>query len=184
MYAVSDLTFAVRTAQDGFAFGTPVDLGWIAGYLAIAAAAWYPSRHGQPSREERLGGSDVLGTVIEFSMLLAAAAVQTLFGSPAASRSVQAVVWLSLVLVAGARQVLLTLDNTALRRGLEERVELQTAHLRRLNRQTEVLLTSVGDGIYGVDDRGCITFINPSGAEALGYSPRDLLGKHARLGEQ
>ena len=76
----------------------------------------------------------------------------------------QAVLWLVLILAAGARQALLAGDNAALRRGLERRVSDQTADLRRLARQTEVLLSSVGDGIYGVDHEGRVTFINPSGA--------------------
>ena len=72
--------------------------------------------------------------------------------------------WLVLILAAGARQTLLAADNSALRRGLERRVREQTSDLRRLARQTEVLLTSVGDGIYGVDHEGRVTFVNPSGA--------------------
>ena len=38
----------------------------------------------------------------------------------------------------------------------------QTADLRRMSRHTETLLSSVGDGIYGVDLGGRITFLNPS----------------------
>src|SRR6478672_4017003 len=45
MYAVADLTFSVLDAQDRFHFGTPVDLGWIGGYLLISLAAWYPNEH-------------------------------------------------------------------------------------------------------------------------------------------
>ena len=80
--------------------------------------------------------------------------------------------WVVLVSAAGARQILLTSDNAALRRGLERRVLEQTADLRRLARQNEVLITSVGDGVYGVDQDGRLTFVNPSGAAALGYSTR------------
>ena len=79
--------------------------------------------------------------------------------------------WLVLIAAAGARQTLLTRDNTALRRGLERRVREQTADLRRLGRQNEVLLSSVGDGIYGVDHEGRVSFVNPSGAKILGYQP-------------
>jgi len=70
--------------------------------------------------------------------------------------------------------MLLAADNAALRRGLEQRVREQTADLSRLARQTEVLLTSVGDGIYGVDHDGRVTFVNPSGAAALGYDAGEL----------
>ena len=43
MYAIADLAFAVLAEQDRFQFGTPLDLGWIAGYLISGLAAWYPS---------------------------------------------------------------------------------------------------------------------------------------------
>jgi len=42
-----------------------------------------------------------------------------------------------------------------------------------------VLLTSVADGIYGVDRAGRITFVNPSGAQALGVAVDELLGRDA-----
>ena len=42
-----------------------------------------------------------------------------------------------------------------------------------------MLLTSVGDGVYGVDHEGRVTFVNPSGAAVLGYRPDELLGLKA-----
>ena len=56
MYAIADLAFAVLAEQDRFEFGTPLDLGWIAGYLIIGLAAWYPSdlvRRPRPGRRRR-----------------------------------------------------------------------------------------------------------------------------------
>ena len=48
MYAIADLTFAVQVAQETFEFGTPLDFGWIAGYMLIGLAAWYPSSRPTP----------------------------------------------------------------------------------------------------------------------------------------
>ena len=117
--------------------------------------------------------------MLVFAVLLVAAFVQVAFGTPDRLQTAQAVLWLVLICAAGARQTLLTRDNIALRRGLERRVREQTADLRRLVRQNEVLLTSVGDGIYGVDHEGRVTFVNPSGAQVLGYEPEQLLGRNA-----
>ncbi len=117
--------------------------------------------------------------MLVFAVLLVAAFVQVAFGTPDRLQTAQAVLWLVLICAAGARQTLLTRDNIALRRGLERRVREQTADLRRLVRQNEVLLTSVGDGIYGVDHEGRVTFVNPSGAQVLGYEPEQLLGLNA-----
>ena len=38
-------------------------------------------------------------------------------------------------------------------------------------------MKSVGDGIYGIDLEGRLTFINLAGAHALGYSPEQLIGR-------
>ena len=180
LYAASDLVFAVLTAQENFHFGTPLDLGWIAGYFTVALAAALPTRtHASAGGDGVEGTSDAVGTVLVFGLLLVAALVQVLFGLDGELKATQSVLWVALVSAAGARQILLTSDNAALRRGLERRVREQTADLRRLARQNEVLITSVGDGVYGVDQAGRLTFVNPSGAAALGYSPADLEGRQA-----
>ncbi len=49
--------------------------------------------------------------------------------------------------------------------------------LNVLTRQHQSILDSVGDGIWGMDMEGKLTFINRSGAEMLGYSPQELLGR-------
>lgn len=44
----------------------------------------------------------------------------------------------------------------------------------------ESILSSVGDGVYGVNADGQITFINPAGRKILGYQPDDaLIGRMA-----
>jgi PAS domain S-box-containing protein len=179
-YAVADLSFAVLAAQDRFHFGTSLDLGWIAGYLLIGLAALYPSGLADDAEDHTAGqGSDARGTIVVVAVLLAAGVVQVAFGTEGRLPVAQSGLWLVLILAAGVRQMLLAADNATLRRGLERRVREQTADLTRLARQTEVLLTSVGDGIYGVDHDGRITFINPSGAEALGYDAPALHGLRA-----
>ncbi|WP_244927854.1 ATP-binding protein [Nocardioides sp. W7] len=177
MYAVSDLSYAALVAQDEFEFGSLLDLGWIAGYLVIAVSAWYPTP--ETDIVENDTGAETLDTVIVFAMLIAAAVVQTVFEEQGQSPFIQLAIWIVLVLAAGLRQTLLTVDNARLRRGLEQRVREQTSDLRRLARQNEILLTSVGDGIYGVDADGRITFVNPLGAQVLGYDPEELRGRHA-----
>jgi len=49
-------------------------------------------------------------------------------------------------------------------------------------RRLEGILSSVGEGVYGVDSSGVITFINPMAKQILGWSMRDVLvGKSAHL---
>ena len=49
--------------------------------------------------------------------------------------------------------------------------------LHLLTRQRELILESVGDGIYGIDLDGRLTFINQAAARALGYTPEELTGR-------
>ncbi len=48
--------------------------------------------------------------------------------------------------------------------------------LHLATRQRELILESVGDGIYGIDLDGKLTFINEAGAKALGYEAEQLTG--------
>ncbi|MDN4175489.1 response regulator [Nocardioides sp. SOB77] len=179
LYAVADLSFAVRVAQGTFAWGDLPDLGWIAGYVIIAVASWYPMRPDTDDLEERRTVADTRDTVLVFSIVGVAAIVQAALNDGEAMQRAQVFLWLLLGLAAALRQVVLTADNAQLRRGLERRVAEQTADLRRMARRTETLITSVGDGIYGVDADGRITFVNPSGARALGQGAETLLGHDA-----
>jgi two-component system sensor histidine kinase VicK len=49
--------------------------------------------------------------------------------------------------------------------------------LRALIHQSNSILESVGDGIYGVDLAGRVTVVNPAAAAMLGYKPNELLGR-------
>jgi signal transduction histidine kinase len=176
MYAAADLAFAVLVAEERFKFGTQLDLLWIAGYGLIAVAAWHPSADGRPEPEGRDGSADVQGTLLISTVLVVALVVQVGFYEGGRLALIQAVLWVVLGVAAGLRQTLLTRDNANLRRDLERRVLEQTTDLRRLVRQTDVLLESVGDGIYGVDAEGRISLVNRAGALALGRTVEELLG--------
>jgi PAS domain S-box-containing protein len=88
-----------------------------------------------------------------------------------------------LVLVLGeraSRALIKARDN------LEDEVEKRTAELRSNQEQLKeseerslLLLYSVGEGIFGVDTKGKINFINPSGASLLGYEEDELIGQEA-----
>ena len=54
------------------------------------------------------------------------------------------------------------------------RTDIELANLRR---QHQLILNSVGEGIYGLDIRGNVTFVNPAAAEIIGWEMKDLVGK-------
>ena len=59
---------------------------------------------------------------------------------------------------------------------LTERRRAEEA-LEELRRDRDLILSSAGEGIYGLDGEGLTTFVNPAAAEMLGWEPDELLGK-------
>jgi PAS domain S-box-containing protein len=49
--------------------------------------------------------------------------------------------------------------------------------LSLLSRQNELLLRSVGEGIFGLDPQGRVTFANPAGVSLTGFTLEELLGR-------
>ena len=50
------------------------------------------------------------------------------------------------------------------------------AKLFEAERSSRLILESVGEGIFGVDAKGAVDFINPIAAHMLGYTQKELLG--------
>ena len=180
-YAVADTAFAALAAKGAFVTGTADDVGWIAGYLLVALAALSPGATAPapaPAGEEAVGRSSVLGSLIVYAPMLAAVVVAERVGVKA--DVVLVGVGAGVLVLFGARQALLAADNVALRRELEDRVAARTAQLRRLAGQSQQILDSVAEGIYGVDAEGRLTFVNRAAARMLGYPAEELLGRSDR----
>ncbi len=54
----------------------------------------------------------------------------------------------------------------------------QQALTRENELQIRLLLNSTAEGIYGIDTRGCCTFVNQSALKILGYEEHEVLGKN------
>lgn len=48
-----------------------------------------------------------------------------------------------------------------------------------LQRRFDLILSTVGDGVYGTDHEGNITFVNTAAARLLGYRAEEMVGKNA-----
>lgn len=61
--------------------------------------------------------------------------------------------------------------------------ELQVAQesLDRARRYSELILNSAGDGIYGVDRDGVVTFVNPAAARMIGWDVHQFVGQPEHL---
>lgn len=178
LYAMSDMAYAVRSARELAPLGSWWDLGWLCGYLLLTLAALQPDPD-QGAPQQREESSAVLSTIVVFSLFLTATAVsigQVLGDSWVGGRRA---VWALLILAVVGRQIMLVIDNETLRRGLAGRVRLRTRELRRITEQQELLLTSVADGIYGVDRDGRINRVNAATTRLLRRSEAELVGRLA-----
>ncbi|MHB8412953.1 MAG: PAS domain S-box protein [Candidatus Acidiferrales bacterium] len=59
---------------------------------------------------------------------------------------------------------------------ITERKDAEAA-LMKLSRQTNMILNSAGDGIFGLDQQGRPTFVNRAAARMLGYDPEEIIGR-------
>lgn len=62
---------------------------------------------------------------------------------------------------------------------LEELVQQRTHELEATEARATGILESAADGLYGVDQQGVITFINPAACSLLGYSAKQAIGQIA-----
>jgi PAS domain S-box-containing protein len=70
--------------------------------------------------------------------------------------------------------------NARLQRDWQEQERKQAeAAVMQLSRQMELILNSAGEGIFGVDTEGKVTFVNPAMAQMLGWEIPELLGRSA-----
>ena len=60
-------------------------------------------------------------------------------------------------------------------RDITERKQAENA-LKASEENFRRILESVGDGIFGVDTEGCVTFVNPSASRMLGFDADELIG--------
>jgi len=66
--------------------------------------------------------------------------------------------------------------NKQLRAEITERRHAEAA-LARLSRQQHLILEAVGEGIYGVDRQGRVTFVNQAAVRMLGWEVEALIGQ-------
>jgi PAS domain S-box-containing protein len=63
-------------------------------------------------------------------------------------------------------------------RRLNEQQE-SMSRLERLHLQNKMILTSAGEGIFGLERDGTISFVNPAGAKMVGWEPEELVGRQS-----
>jgi diguanylate cyclase (GGDEF)-like protein len=114
--AVADTGFAYLTQEGAYRTGSPTDVGWFAGYLLVAAAAWRPVAAGITWVGRRPGRFQVLLPYLPLALAVTTSAVQQLRGQ--GSGPFLYWTFVALVLLIVGRQLLTVLDNQALNRRL------------------------------------------------------------------
>ncbi|WP_028580721.1 PAS domain-containing protein [Desulfogranum japonicum] len=70
----------------------------------------------------------------------------------------------------------ISVANASLNREIAERIQAE-AEMKKVQRQMELILESAGDGIFGLDADGNVTFMNRAASNMLGWSAEELIGK-------
>jgi len=179
VYAVSDSAYAYAGTQNAYLVANQIQIGWFIGYVALALAAYAPNATVEVTdRSGVVHGSAVISALTVYGSLLVAVLASAAHPAPLSVPIFVSVGGFVLVLF-GVRQLLVALENAGLNRNLEAMVKQRTAELERLSRQSERILESVADGLYGVDIDGRISLVNPAAAKLLGYADGELIGQPA-----
>lgn len=71
-------------------------------------------------------------------------------------------------------------QTQALQQELKKRLQAEKK-LKQLAQKTQVILTSAGEGIYGINAKGVITFANPAAAHILGRENHELIHQSVEI---
>ncbi len=66
--------------------------------------------------------------------------------------------------------------NGSLNREIAERIQAETEGVK-LRKRLHAILDSAGDGIFGIDSNGIVTFVNHKATKLLGWTKNELVGK-------
>jgi diguanylate cyclase (GGDEF)-like protein/PAS domain S-box-containing protein len=174
--AASDMSFWYLSATNAqFPGVTPLDTGWVAGFVVIAFAA--RGFHSKPRDTGRvMRGRLVLALpALPATVGVAVAVVNWLSGSEHSPLVVLITIGLLLV-AAVALQLVVVYENHALTSDLEHRVEERTAELYATERYYRALVQHSSDVVMVVDLDHTIRWVSDSVVDILGRSPAVLIG--------
>jgi diguanylate cyclase (GGDEF)-like protein/PAS domain S-box-containing protein len=176
--AASDSSFWYLTeTRPSFPGVSPLDAGWVAGFLLIALAAL---RSGKPRPwGPRLAGSmltlalPALPATVGILIVLVSVLLRGKLELEVALLSILAVV----LLIGVALLVIVTYENHALTSDLERRVEQRTAELNTTERYYRALVQHSSDVIMVLEPDLRIRYVSDSIETIFGYRPGDLAGR-------
>ena len=157
--AVFDTVYLYQAASGTYQTGGVLDLVWPVAMLMVALAAWHRP---EPTTGGELLGWPALAITSGFAVV---GLFLTTYDHWYPVNDVAAVL-ASLTLIAAFVRTAMTFgDMKTLSRGGKE-----------LSLRNESILRAAGEGIYGIDRDGMVTFANPAATRMTGHEPEDLLG--------
>jgi len=79
-----------------------------------------------------------------------------------------------------SKEIALSQTSSLLQQDIARREEVEH-DFRNMCYQNQLILDSVGEGIFGLDSLGNHTFVNPQAARMLGYEPGELIGQPSHV---
>jgi len=175
-WTVADNGYALLSVRGEDYTQTGVVVAYVVAPLLLGLAALTSSASGAHVRTVQRNATGTLPSLLPDAMALCAVVLCIAFGLSGTTDWTLAFVALGLTAI---RTAVVTSDNHGLRHSLETRVADRTTDLQLLSDRHQRILESMGEGIFGVDELGRISFVNPAGARMLGWEPEDLLGRDA-----
>ncbi len=175
-YTAADNGYALLSARGQDYTGGWVDVAYVLAPAMLAIAALTATASAARKHTLRRDVSGTLPPLLPDLVALAALALCVVHGLDGWSEWVLAT---TVLVLTGMRQLARTIDNQRLHGVLAQRIADRTEDLEHLSEQNQRILDSVGEGIFGVDRRLRISFVNPAAAELLGWDADELLGQDA-----
>jgi diguanylate cyclase (GGDEF)-like protein/PAS domain S-box-containing protein len=185
LLAVSDSSWwYLSEVQSGLPSVTPVETGWVAGFLLVAIAALCSrARPPRTHAATRRGWTLALPSLPTLAGVLIVLADWLVRGSVVSGTMLLAIA-LAVVLLGVALLVIASYENHALTSHLEQRVDERTAELERRTgelAQTEryyrALVQNSSDLVIVVDADLKMRYVSDSSRTVFGYPPEDLTGR-------
>jgi PAS domain S-box-containing protein len=184
VYICADIAYGALVLQGAYQGGDPTDILWMVSGLLITVAAQMRLRAGRATSEQPPRPAVRPRASVPLLPYTAAAlgGGLLLFTDRADWSEPQFVIDIAVIIstaIVVSRQIIVLRENavlyTAARTEIAERVRAEEV-LDQLRRKHELILQSAGEGIFGLDEGGRITFVNETAAEFLGSSTDSLIG--------
>jgi diguanylate cyclase (GGDEF)-like protein/PAS domain S-box-containing protein len=172
--ALTDSVYVSRVFSATFEPGHLLDVGWLLSFTLIAIAAQTPSPATALERAKVPEPPGLLGQLLPYLCIGVAAWSFVVRRSELQLHGFYTWFVVVLIIVAVARQVVVTADHAAVTRDLSAAVKRRTADLKRREQWWRDIVQNLSDVVMVIDREGEVQYCSPSVLGALGHWPREL----------